>query len=414
MTTHRRVKSAAWTLVGAAMLGAACSSKSAPSPPDCCAPGGDAGVDAPTFHPGGDGGASSPRDAQADRTVPHDGGARHVDAGGAEVGARDAATGTDGHPATDAPTCTQCGRDWATHPAIAQADGATELWVVSDIHADYQAALTLFRAAHLLASTPSAPSAAAWSGGSATLVVVGDMIDKGPDAPDVVTLVMALQASAPASGGQVIVTMGNHEAEFLANPQNSSAAGSDGIDPQLASGGLGLDATASGGDPLGAFLRALPVAARVDDWFFVHAGNTGGATLAALSSQVESGVDSAGFGAAVLSGASSMLEARLSSSPPQWWDATGDATSLLTAWTAALGAKHLVMGHQPGSVGITGGADRPKATMAAEYGGLLFLIDTGMSVDVDDTGGALLHVTGVNSASEAWDEVLPTGATKSL
>jgi hypothetical protein len=159
----------------------------------------------------------------------------------------------------------------------------------------------------------------------------------------------------------------------------------------------------------------LPFAARVNDWFFVHAGNTGGATIASLTSMIQSGVDSGGFGADVLSNANSLLEARLSSSPPQWWDATGDATTLLTTWTAALGVKHLVMGHQPGAVGISGGgADRAKATMAAEYGGLLFLIDTGMSVDVDDTGGALLHVTGVNTASEAWTEVLPSGSTMSL
>jgi hypothetical protein len=286
---------------------------------------------------------------------------------------------------------------------------------VSDIHADYGAATKLLKAAHLIASVPATPSGAKWGGGSATLVIVGDMIDKGPDAPDLLEFIIALQASAAAASGRVVAMTGNHEAEFLANPENSSATGSNGLDSQLQSAGMGVDATAAGSDPIGQFLRQLPFAARVDDWFFVHAGDTGGATLASLSSQLETGVNASGFGADVLIGADSMLEARLSSSPPQWWDATGNATSLLTTWTAALGVKHLVMGHQPGAVGISGGgADRAKDQMAAEYGGLLFLIDTGMSVDVDDTGGALLHVTGVNTASEAWEEVLPTGSTKKL
>jgi hypothetical protein len=286
---------------------------------------------------------------------------------------------------------------------------------VSDIHADYKALTKLLTAAKVLTAAPATPAGAQWGAGSAALVIVGDSIDKGPDAPDVLSLIIALQAAAAASQGQVIMTMGNHEAEFLANPENSSASGTNGIDSQLQAASLGIDATAAGDDPIGAFIYNLPVAARVDDWFFVHAGNTGGATIAQLTSQIESGVNASGFSASVLLGADSMLEARLSGTAPQWWDATGNATTLLTAWTAALGTKHLVMGHQPGAVGITGGgANRPAATMASEYGGLLFLVDTGMSVDVDDTGGALLHVTAVGTASEAWEEVTPSGATKSL
>jgi hypothetical protein len=253
-----------------------------------------------------------------------------------------------------------------------------------------------------------------WSAGPVTFVVVGDLIDKGPDAPDVVRVVIALQAAAAAAGGRVVVTMGNHEAEFLANPENSKATGSDGLDPELATIGLTPDATAAGGDDIGTFIRNLPFAARVDDWFFVHAGDTEGATVADLESTLTSGVDATGFGAPVLSATSSLLEARLSGSPPQWWDATGDATTLLTTWTKALGVSHLVMGHQPGAVGISNGPDRAKDQMAAEYGGLLFLIDTGLSVDVDDTGGALLHVTNVGAATEAWEEILPDGSVKAL
>ncbi len=45
---------------------------------------------------------------------------------------------------------------------------------------------------------------------------------------------------------------------------------------------------------------------------------------------------------------------------------------------------------------------------------LLFLVDTGLSVDVDATGGALLHVRGAGGASETWEAVLPDGTRRAL
>ncbi|MEO7109858.1 MAG: metallophosphoesterase [Polyangiaceae bacterium] len=305
-------------------------------------------------------------------------------------------------------------RNWAEFPAIAQVDGVSEIWALSDIHGDYAALTKLLAGANVITKVPDGPSTVIWSQGAAVLVIVGDLIDKGPDAPDVVRLMMALQISAAAAGGKVIVTMGNHEAEFFANPYNDKASGEAGVDPELGAIGLTPDATAAGVDDIGLFLRDLPIAARVDDWFFVHAGKTDGLTASGLSTEIQNEIDDAGFGASVLSADASMLEARLNDSPPQWWDVTGDAGGLLTQWTNALGAKHLVMGHQPGAVGIAGGPNRNSDDMFAAYGGLVFLIDTGMSVGVDDTGGALLHVKNAGMMTVTFEEVLPNGNKKSL
>ena len=112
-------------------------------------------------------------------------------------------------------------------------------------------------------------------GGNAVLVCTGDMIDKGDNSVEVLQLFMRLQKIAPDSGGKVIVTLGNHEAEFLDNPSDTNHKAEDflaqlrrlNIDPLTVSNG-----TDSLG--LGQFMRSLPFAARVNDWFFAHAGNT--------------------------------------------------------------------------------------------------------------------------------------------
>ena len=77
----------------------------------------------------------------------------------------------------------------------------------------------------------------------------------------------ALEPQARAAGGRVVVVMGNHEAGFLDSPAEGSAPREfsqelkeRGIDPGLVK--LGRDA---GG--IGAGLRGLPLAARLNDWF---------------------------------------------------------------------------------------------------------------------------------------------------
>lgn len=359
------------------------------------------------------GSAATPTETAADDAAnPADVGTRGDDAAADETSLVDGNPAGDGPPETGA--CAGCARDWASFPAVAQLDAVSELWVVSDLHGDYAATTKLLAAGGLMSSTPATAADAKWTGGKAALVVVGDLVDKGPDAPDVVRLMIALQASAAAGGGHVVVTMGNHEAEFLADPNNSKATAADGLDPQLATLGLSPAATAAGSDDLGRFLRTLPIAARVDGWFFAHAGKTDGRTLAQLEADLRSGIDASGFGATVLSDPASLLEARLGKTAPQWWDATGDASALLSQWTSALGCKHLVMGHQPVAVGFADGTTRPRDQMMQAFGGLLFLVDTGLSVDVDATGGALLHVRGAGGASETWEAVRPDGTRQAL
>ena len=78
-------------------------------------------------------------------------------------------------------------------------------YVVSDVHGHRDELVEALRSAGLL------DAAGHWSGGDATLWVLGDYVDRGPDGVGVVDLVMRLQREAPGSGGRVGALMGNHE-----------------------------------------------------------------------------------------------------------------------------------------------------------------------------------------------------------
>ena len=50
-----------------------------------------------------------------------------------------------------------------------------------------------------------------WTGGKAHLVQLGDAMDRGPRAKDILDLLMRLEKEAAASGGMVHMLLGNHE-----------------------------------------------------------------------------------------------------------------------------------------------------------------------------------------------------------
>jgi hypothetical protein len=72
------------------------------------------------------------------------------------------------------------------------------------------------------------------------------------------------------------------------------------------------------------------------------------------------------------------------------------------------------MGHQPGSVGFADATTRAADEMMHKFDKMLFLIDTGLSVGVDGTGGAFLHVKSPGTAAESFEEVLPDGSVLGL
>jgi Calcineurin-like phosphoesterase len=302
-------------------------------------------------------------------------------------------------------------RDWMKFPSIVEIDTPEKIIALGDVHGDYDRLVNLLVAGKVLEAAPASPDKPKWIAKKAVFVCTGDMIDKGKHSIKVVSLFKALQVEAALAGGRVIVTMGNHEAEFLADPLGDHKAkefrddlGKRGVDPvDVANGKDSLG--------LGTFMRSLPFAARVSDWFFAHAGNTQGLSLTGLRAALEDGAKTQGFAADVLLNPNSILEARLHPTP--WWEREGEkpkaSRSRLESFASALGVKHFVVGHQQSKVRFSDGDERKKGEIYTKFDGLIFLIDVGMSHAIDDSEGVLLVIRGGDQPSAT--AVFPDGAS---
>jgi hypothetical protein len=326
-------------------------------------------------------------------------------------GGRGSAVGSDGGPRFE--------RDWSAYPAVVTLTGAEEIDVVGDPHGDPDATFHLLASAGLITTT----SPIAWSGGAKILVVTGDVIDKGASALPIIDLLTALAPQARAAGGRVIVTLGNHEAEFLADPSGSDTKV---FQAELRAAGIDATAVAAGAAscPQGVWLRNLPVAALIDDWFFCHAGDNNGDSAAAIGRKFRAAVEGpAGYGDDFLVGMGSLLEANA------WWEgglAGADASTGADAASAvgrvdknlaALPAAHIAFGHDPGALDFPGDAfgARAKGELVARYDGRLFPIDVGMSYAVGYSDGALLRINrGAGSTPTSTTIVRRDGTTAAL
>ncbi|PYT05864.1 MAG: hypothetical protein DMF60_10620 [Acidobacteria bacterium] len=113
-------------------------------------------------------------------------------------------------------------RDWNRFPAIVERDTANRVVALGDVHGGYERLVSLLSVGGLIKRDAQSPVGYSWAGSNQLLVCTGDLIDKGDRGIDVIDLMQSLEAQAPASGGEVIITLGNHEAEFLANPEKKN------------------------------------------------------------------------------------------------------------------------------------------------------------------------------------------------
>lgn len=240
----------------------------------------------------------------------------------------------------------------------APAPDSRPLYVVGDIHGQYNALMRLLHTADLI--TPDGT----WAGGTTRLWFMGDFFDRGTGSLPALALVMRLQSEATAAGGQVGALLGNHEVMFLAahhfqaDPRHSAAMRM----LWLINGGLMDDLETVTTDQI-AWLRALPTMARVDNWLFVHADSV-------FYTHYGDTVDEV----------NTRVSAVLRSDDPQPWehlldqfaqrmmflpgrtDGAGRAQHILDTY----GGTQIVHGHTPIHY-ITGQEDAGRVTAAFEY-----------------------------------------------
>jgi predicted MPP superfamily phosphohydrolase len=97
----------------------------------------------------------------------------------------------------------------AASPAPA-AQESRRIVAVSDIHGALENFTAILREVGLVDEHLD------WIGGDTIFVQTGDIVDRGPEVRATLDLLMRLQEDAPSQGGQVLVTLGNHEVMNLA------------------------------------------------------------------------------------------------------------------------------------------------------------------------------------------------------
>jgi hypothetical protein len=90
-------------------------------------------------------------------------------------------------------------------PVKAPAEPPEAVVAVGDVHGDFDDFVAILQRTGLIDKQNH------WTGGKATFVQVGDLLDRGPKPREVMDLMMALEKEAGQAGGRVVSLLGNHE-----------------------------------------------------------------------------------------------------------------------------------------------------------------------------------------------------------
>ncbi len=154
--------------------------------------------------------------------------------------------------------------DLQRRPIQTEFEDVDTLFVVGDVHGKYDELSELFRNAGLIDEDDR------WTGGRKWIVLLGDLLDRGPDVHKILWFLYELERDAARHGGRVQVLLGNHEIMAMTD------------DPRYVSPKELLVAQRHGVaywqlfDPrssiLGKWLAAKPALIRVDRVLLAHGG----------------------------------------------------------------------------------------------------------------------------------------------
>lgn len=253
--------------------------------------------------------------------------------------------------------------------------------VCSDTHGMYQQIVNNLKAGRIIDSEGHWMTG---DEGKTLLVITGDSIDKGPQSLEVLDLWIRLQVEADANGGRLIHVLGNHEAEFLAHPENDHKAGA--LMAELTAASVSPTELTTTTGHYGQFLYSEPLAAKVGLWVFSHSGYYPHMDWTEFSKQAQVTLAKHAYGDDFITGPESILEKK------KWEKREDTVTNVLQSLDEAK-IFGLVFGHQPKAFRIEGHSAAISTVGRVAVGGRLIKIDNGMPPEAGTHPGSLLVFT---------------------
>ena len=225
--------------------------------------------------------------------------------------------------------------------ATAVLPAVSRIVAVSDIHGQYALLQQLLRANGVIDADDN------WALATDTLVIAGDVFDRGPQVTEAFWLLYSLQQQALQAGGAVHFVLGNHETMVLyddlryVNPKYLRSAQLLGRSyPQL----YGADSV------LGQWLRTRPVLLRIGDTLFLHGGISPDALQLALDPATTNAAYQASLGRPKAEVKADPITAPLydGKTSPIWYRGYFNGqldTAGVQAVLDQLGLKRIVVGH---------------------------------------------------------------------
>ncbi|MCK5171323.1 MAG: metallophosphoesterase [Bacteroidales bacterium] len=155
----------------------------------------------------------------------------------------------------------QCDNDSINY--IQDFSGVENLIAISDIHGQYEVLVKLLKEHHVIDKNFN------WIFGKGHLVILGDVLDRGPNVTEALWLIFRLEQQAKKSGGMVHVLLGNHEMMVLNNDIRYTHEKYITTAQLMAKTYTQLY---SEDTFFGKWLRKKPVIVTINDMLFVHAG----------------------------------------------------------------------------------------------------------------------------------------------
>ena len=251
-----------------------------------------------------------------------------------------------------------------------------------------------------------------WAAGSAHVVSLGDLLDRGAGSRRVMDLLIRLQDEAMAAGGRLHVLVGNHEAmnlmgdlryvdkdEFAAyadleSPEQRSEALADwekkpctgdcpSFESKFPPGYFGHQAAFLPRGRYGSWLLGLPVAVKINETLFMHAGPSSlvrGMSLPELNLRYRTSLVQS-------LGNPDSTQALLTQDGPNWYRGPALCSELTEAdvlypLLQQFGARRLVIGHTP----------TRDSRVVTRFDGRVVKLDTGMNRAVYKGRAAALFI----------------------